>query len=119
MMGAVRERTGDRSPHPSRAVWPDGPRSVMDAAVPCPICSASLTPEELRSGWCETCGKKVPPALISRVWDQLGMAPAAVAEERPQAPARPRLIVCPSCEQPSDSIKCHALPMVLFLFIAG
>ncbi|HJZ57587.1 MAG TPA: hypothetical protein VKE74_21640 [Gemmataceae bacterium] len=33
----------------------------MRSSVNCPFCDARLAPEELAEGWCETCGKKLPP----------------------------------------------------------
>jgi hypothetical protein len=33
------------------------------APFTCPKCSAGLSPQEVADGWCEACGKKLPPAL--------------------------------------------------------
>jgi hypothetical protein len=32
--------------------------------VQCPHCSTPLPPQEIAAGWCETCGKKLPPKLL-------------------------------------------------------
>jgi hypothetical protein len=29
--------------------------------VRCPNCEATIPPQEVAGGWCETCGKKIPP----------------------------------------------------------
>ena len=33
--------------------------------IHCPTCNAALPQKELADGWCETCGKKIPPFLLS------------------------------------------------------
>jgi hypothetical protein len=40
----------------------------------CPYCDAALTVQETADGWCETCGKRLPPAVT---------APTSVAGDRP------------------------------------
>ncbi|OAI49369.1 hypothetical protein AYO44_06460 [Planctomycetaceae bacterium SCGC AG-212-F19] len=37
------------------------------ALVTCPSCNTPLPPAELAEGWCESCGKKIPPYLLGSV----------------------------------------------------
>jgi hypothetical protein len=34
-------------------------------AIVCPTCDATLPAEEIAEGWCETCGKRIPPYVLS------------------------------------------------------
>jgi hypothetical protein len=38
----------------------------------CPFCSAALPPKELEEGWCDTCGKKLPSAMVPRRRREVG-----------------------------------------------
>jgi hypothetical protein len=35
--------------------------------VPCPSCHSQLTLEQLDDGWCENCGKQIPPYVLHQV----------------------------------------------------
>ncbi len=51
-------------------------------AVCCPTCDARLFPSELRDGWCDTCGKKVPAGLLrARRPERASSAPPAQASD--------------------------------------
>ena len=34
-------------------------------SVTCPNCRAVLPPQEIADGWCESCGKRLPPFVLS------------------------------------------------------
>src|SRR3954468_890845 len=59
------------------------------AAITCPNCKATMPAEEAAAGWCEACGKKLPPFAL-RPTD--GPLPARTTEGRSddQAPPAPR-----------------------------
>ena len=45
------------------------PQSDSDresAVHTCPYCHIALPPQEVANGWCETCGKKLPRAIVAR-----------------------------------------------------
>lgn len=47
------------------------PRSTDTmTGVSCPHCHAALSPTELTDGWCESCGKRLPPFVLEQaiVW---------------------------------------------------
>jgi len=66
-------------------------------AVDCPFCHSHLSATDMAGGWCESCGKRIPPFAIkeakrSGVWRRPGVAlpPVTVAElaaEPASAPA--------------------------------
>jgi hypothetical protein len=33
--------------------------------ISCPFCHTGLPPQEVAGGWCETCGKKLPSAMLA------------------------------------------------------
>jgi hypothetical protein len=64
------------SREPLRGPQPGGPATVLQfvwtspqlgesamSTVPCPYCNAGLRRTEVADGWCESCGKKLPPRI--------------------------------------------------------
>src|SRR5262245_29447794 len=51
----------------------------------CPFCDIRLTPEDLNEGWCDTCGKRLPPRPV-RAAGRTGRPPRTVTRAQPDSP---------------------------------
>src|SRR5262245_15509372 len=77
--------------------------------VVCPSCGARLPDTEAASGWCETCGKRVPRYALSGTFDypREGAAPAP---EEAAVPPSPPAAQGPGPSAPAASVAAPAPP---------
>jgi hypothetical protein len=54
-------------------------------ATLCLHCDATLTPKDLRDGWCDSCGKKVPPSQAAEARRAAPRELAKPADDEPMS----------------------------------
>lgn len=78
------------------------------STVICPFCNASLPPQEVIEGWCETCGKKLPPFARGAVRDLTRSDVVRTARQPSNGGADTWEGPCDLCERTQPSVsRCY------------